>query len=72
LLSGSFIPFAKAKAERLASNDPRLSFEERYGTHDGYVAAVREAAESLKAERFLLEEDAARLVSEARESPVLR
>jgi len=71
-LSGSFIPFAKTKAERLASNDPRLSLEERYGTHDGYVAAVRKAAESLKAERFLLEEDAARLVSEAQESPVLR
>jgi hypothetical protein len=71
-LSGSFIPFARTKAERLASNDPRLSLEERYGTHDGYVEAVRKAAESLKAERFLLEEDAARLVIEAQESPVLR
>jgi hypothetical protein len=30
--SGGFIPFAKTKAERLASGDPRLSLEERYGT----------------------------------------
>ena len=34
---GGFIPFAKTKAERLASGDPRPSLEERYQTHDGYV-----------------------------------
>ena len=41
---GGYIPFAKTKAERLASGDPRLSLEERYHTHDGYVRAVTEAA----------------------------
>ncbi len=37
-LGGGYIPFAKTKAQRLASGDPRLSLEERYGTHDAYVA----------------------------------
>ncbi len=29
-LAGGYIPFAKTKAERLASGDPRLSIEERH------------------------------------------
>ena len=33
MLNGGFIPFAKTKAERLASGDPRPSLEERYGNH---------------------------------------
>jgi hypothetical protein len=69
---GSYIPFARTRAERLAIGDPRLSLEERYGTHEGYVAAVRAAAARLVAQRFLLPEDAARLISEAEASDVLR
>jgi hypothetical protein len=34
---GGMVPFAKTQAERLASGDPRLSLEERYGSHDGYI-----------------------------------
>ncbi len=71
-LAGSFIPFARTRAERLATGDPRLSLEERYGTHEGYVAAVRAAAQRLVAQGFLLPEDAARLVAEAEASGVLR
>ena len=37
--SGSYIPFAKTKAERLASGDPRLSIEERYRSHSRLRAA---------------------------------
>ena len=37
------VPFFIQKADRLTAGDPRLSLEERYGTHDGYVAAVRAA-----------------------------
>ncbi len=33
--AGGMIPFAKTKADREAKNDPRLSLEERYGTHAG-------------------------------------
>jgi hypothetical protein len=45
-LSGSFVPFAKTRAERLQSGDSRLSLEERYGTHDGFVRAVQTATQS--------------------------
>ena len=34
----------KTRAERLVTGDPRLSLEERYGDHDGYVRAVTAAA----------------------------
>jgi hypothetical protein len=71
-LGGGYIPFAKTKAERLASGDPRLSLEERYGTHDAYVARVKDAATRQVAERFLLQEDADRLVAQAEKSEVLR
>jgi len=65
-LAGGFIPFAKTKAQRLASGDPRFSLEERYGTHDGYVARVKAAAERLEAARFLLPDDAERLIAQAK------
>ena len=43
---GSYIPFAKTKAERDAANDPRPSIEERYGSRADYVAKVRAAADA--------------------------
>jgi hypothetical protein len=70
--TGSYIPFAKTKAERLASGDPRPSLEERYGTHEKYVAQVRAAAERLVRGRYLLEDDAERLIAQAEASTVLK
>jgi hypothetical protein len=70
--SGGFIPFARTREQRLASGDPRPSLEERYGTHETYVQKVRDAAKRLVEERFLLQDDAARLVREAESSSVLR
>ncbi len=70
-LPGSYIPFARSRAERMAKGDPRLSLEERYGTHDGYVAVVRAATSRLVAQRLLLPEDAERLVRDAQISNVL-
>ena len=70
--AGAYIPFAKNRAERLASGDPRPSLEERYGTHDNYVAKVRVAAERLVRGRYLLQDDADRLVAQAEASNVLR
>ena len=69
---GGWIPFAKTKAERLQNSDPRLSLEERYRTHDNYVAIVKRAVDQAVIDRFLLAEDAARLVGEAEASNVLR
>jgi hypothetical protein len=64
-LDGSFIAFAKMKDERTASGDPRKSLEERYATRGDYMKAVSDAAKALVAERFLLEEDAARFIRDA-------
>jgi alpha/beta hydrolase family protein len=63
---GSLIPFARTKADREAAGDPRPSLEERYGTHDAYVAAVEAAAAALVAERLLLRTDAAAYVETAK------
>ena len=70
--TGGFIPFAATRAERLANGDPRLSLEERYGTHARFVAKVREAADRLVAGRYLLKTDADRIVADAEASAVLR
>ncbi len=71
-LTGSFFPFARTRAERMSNGDPRLSLEERYGDHAGFVAAVRRAADESIARRILLPEDAEVLVRMAEESDVLR
>ncbi len=70
--SGQHVAFGKSKAEREAAADPRLSLEERYKTHEGYVAAVRRAAEKLQRERLLLPTDVQRYVEQAQASTVLR
>ena len=62
---GSFIAFARTKAEREAASDPRPSLTERYGNLAEYVARLKAAAETLVAERLLLQDDADRLVAVA-------
>jgi hypothetical protein len=63
---GSYVPFARTKAERDASGDARPSLEERYRSLDDYVAQVRACAERLVAERLLLPADAAAYVEAAK------
>jgi hypothetical protein len=62
--TGSFVPFARTRAERVAG-DPRPSLEERYPDKEAYVAAIKQAAAELVRQRFLLQEDAGQLVAEA-------
>lgn len=69
-LEGGYIPFAKTKAERMEKGDPRPSLEERYASHEAYVAKVKASAEKLVAQRFLLREDADKLVAQAEASEV--
>jgi len=69
--TGGYIPFAKTKAERMASGDPRPSIEERYPTQEAYVAQVKAAAEKDVREGFLLREDADRLIQQAGASNVV-
>jgi hypothetical protein len=71
-LSGSFIPFARTKAERLANGDPRKSLEERYKDHAGYVKEVAKAARDLVNERLLIPDDAERFIAKAEASDVLK
>jgi hypothetical protein len=55
--AGQSIPFTATKAERIAAGDPRLSLEERYENHAGYVAAVTQVARDLEKRRLLLHEE---------------
>src|SRR5262245_18313131 len=64
-LLGSFIPFARTTAQRRKNGDPRLSLEERYKDHADYVQRVSQAARSLVEQRYLLPEDAERMIAEA-------
>ncbi len=70
--AGGMVPFARDARQRLSSGDSRLSLQERYGTHEGYVAAVAKAAARAQAEGFLLPADATALIEAAGASAVLR
>ena len=54
---GSFLPFARAAADREKLGDPRLSIAERYASREEYMAKFAEASMQLIQERFLLRED---------------
>ena len=64
-LTGSFVPFAAKRSQREQNHDPRLSIEERYASRDAYLTKVREAAQKLAAERYLLPQDVEPLVDHA-------
>jgi len=66
--TGSFVPFARTRAEREASGDPRPSIEERYPSHEAYVAAVARVCEQRVTERLMLQEDADRFSAAARKN----
>jgi hypothetical protein len=65
-LNGQYVPFAKTREERDKSGDPRLSIEERYRDSADYVQQVSRAARILVDERFLLPDDANRILDEAK------
>jgi hypothetical protein len=62
-LLGSYIPFAKTRAERLKSGDPRQSVEERYGSFEVYRKRFADTCDGLVRVRYLLREDAERLTA---------
>jgi Alpha/beta hydrolase domain len=69
---GGMVPFARTEEERKANNDPRPSLQARYGSHAGYVEAVRQAAAKAQSQGFLLPADAAALIRAAQDSAVLK
>jgi hypothetical protein len=64
-LLGSYIPFARTKAEREERKDPRPSIAERYATRDAYLAKINESTATLVKDGFLLAEDVAPAVARA-------
>ena len=63
--TGSYIPFARTRAEREARRDPRLSVEERHASRGDYLAKVRSVTDALVRERYMLAEDVDTAVSRA-------
>ena len=64
--TGSFVPFARTKAEREANGDPRPSIEERYPSHEAYVQKVQHVCDNLVSQRLMLPADAKRFIDAAR------
>jgi hypothetical protein len=59
---GSYIPFARTRAEREKSGDPRPSAEERFAGREAYLARLRAAAEELAQARLVLKDDIWKIV----------
>jgi hypothetical protein len=66
--NGTYAPFAKTRAERERSGDPRPSVAERYSSRLAYVTRIKAAADALVRERLLLPADAVRYAREAERS----
>ena len=64
---GSYIPFAKTRADRERAHDPRLSIEERYRNRDEYIGRVAAATLQLVDRGYVLQEDVADLLRHALE-----
>lgn len=64
-LMGSYIPFARTRAEREAAKDPRRSIEERYASRDSYLEQIKSAALVLVKGGYLLPEDVDDVVARA-------
>ena len=54
---GSIFPLAKTAAERQQSHDPRRAIGERYAGREDYLKRVRETADRLVRQRFVLPQD---------------
>jgi hypothetical protein len=61
-LAGSYFPLPRTRAERLTNGDPRASIEERYGSFEKYRQQFAATCEEMVRKRYLLPEDAERLV----------
>lgn len=62
---GSFVPFARDKAARTATFDPRRSIAERYPSRAAYLAAYDDATAALVRDGYVLADDAPALHARA-------
>ncbi len=65
---GSFWPFTKSTEERMENGDPRHSLNERYSDQEDYLEKVIRETNLLLINKFLIAEDADRIISSAREN----
>ena len=68
--SGLKIDFPATQQARIMTGDPRPSIKERYPTHQAYVDAVTAAANALRDQRFLIDEDVDAYVAAAQASSI--
>jgi hypothetical protein len=66
MFAGGTLPFAADETARHASGDARPSIAARYATRDDYLTRVRQAAERLVQQRYLLAEDIDVCLAQAR------
>ena len=59
---GSWIPFARTKADREKTGDTRLSIMERYATRAEYLQRLGAAARTLADRGYLLDRDVERVL----------
>ncbi|HWW88711.1 MAG TPA: alpha/beta hydrolase domain-containing protein [Vicinamibacterales bacterium] len=64
---GSYIPFARTRAERDKAGDPRPSIEERYSSRDQYVGKAAQVALELVRQRYMLAQDVPDVIRHAEE-----
>ncbi len=66
-LAGWTLPLPNTREDREAAGDPRPSLEESYDSKDDYLGRVRDAAESLVEDGYVLREDVEGIVERAGE-----
>ena len=66
-LAGWTLPLPRTREDRESAGDPRPSVEESYDSRDDYLGRVRDAAESLVEEGYVLWEDVEGIVERAGE-----
>jgi len=66
-MQGSFIPFARTRAEREKAGDPRLSIEERYRGREEFLGKISAAAAKLVEQGYVLDQDVPGILKQAGE-----
>ena len=64
---GSFLPFPAARPDSAAMHDPRAPVGERYKNYAEYRARLERASQALVQERYVLKEDAGKLLEHSQE-----
>ena len=61
-LRGSYIPFPRSRAERVAAGDPRLAVQERYQSAEDYLGQMMKYCEKMVQKGYLLPGDVPRIL----------